>query len=384
MLKILLYAYSTGLFSSRKIAAALHTDVALRVLGNGLFPDFRTICRFRTRHRTDFSAIFVQVVQIAQSSGLVKLGTLAIDGSKVKANASKHRAMSYDRMKSEERRLRREIRKIVAAAKRRDRLEDEEFGRDFRGDELAAEIARRETRLETIRKAKKRLEERKAEEAREEDARKAREAEEDGRAPPKERPELRKHPKGKPRPKDQENFTDPDSRIMGTGGGQFEQCYNAQIAVDGEEQIIVGAWVSQSASDARLLLPTIERAVETTGQPPRRVLADAGYRNERVFRKLREMDIDGHVSVGREGKTSAEPDAKLTETRAMRRKLNTKRGRATYKKRKAVVEPPFAWIKAVLGFRRFSLRGLAKVRAEWDLVCSAMNLRRMSARIEWA
>ena len=183
MSRILLYAYSTGVFSSRKIAAKLGTDVAFRVLGAGLFPDFRTICNFRTRHRDDFAKVFVQVVQIAQEAGMAKFGTLAIDGSKVKANAGKHRAMSYDRMKSEEKRLRREIQRIIAATKRQDALEDREFGPDFRGDELPEELARRQKRLETIVAAKKRLEERKAREAREEDERKSRQAEAEGRPP---------------------------------------------------------------------------------------------------------------------------------------------------------------------------------------------------------
>lgn len=381
LLKVLLYAYSTGVFSSRKIAAKLETDVAFRVLGAGLFPDFRTICRFRTRHRDDFSNVFVQVVQIAQEAGLVKMGTLAIDGTKIKASASKHRAMSYDRMKSEEKRLRREVRKIVAATKRQDALEDREFGPDFRGDELPAELSRRETRLKTIQAAKKRLEERKAQEAREVDERKARQAEDQDREPPKERPELRKYPKGKPKPKDQENFTDPDSRIMLDGSGAFQQSYNAQIAVDEHEQIIVATLVTNVAPDVGHLIPIIDRAEQAVGTSPRRVLADAGYRSEENFARLRERKIDGYISLGREGKTPQR--IRLPETVAMKRKLGTMRGRATYKKRKWIAEPAFGWIKAGQGFRQFLLRGVDKVRAEWDLVCSATNLRRMATRMEW-
>jgi transposase len=382
MLRILLYAYSSGVFSSRKIAAKLETDVAFRVLGAGLFPDFRTICNFRTRHRDDFARVFVQVVQIAQETGLAKFGTLAIDGSKIKANASKHRAMSYDRMKSEEKRLRREIQKILAATKRQDALEDREFGRDFRGDELPEELAQRQKRLQTIVAAKKRLEERKAQEAREEDERKARQAGAEGRDPPKERPDLRKHPKGKPKPKDQENFTDPDSRIMRDGSGAFQQCYNAQIAVDGTEQIIVAALVTNTAADVGQLIPVIDRIEETVGIRPKRVLADAGYRSEENLEKLREREIDGYVALGREGKPAK--NIKLPETMAMKRKLGTKRGRATYKKRKHIGESPFGWIKAAQGFRQFLVRGIDKVSAEWNLVCAATNLRRMAARIEWA
>ena len=328
MLKILLYGYSVGIFSSRKIAAGLETDVALRVLGGGLFPDFRTICRFRNLHKKDFSQVFVQVVQIAKGAGLLKLGTLAIDGSKIKANASKHRAMSYERMQQEENRLRRQIQKIVAAAKRQDVLEDEEFGSDFRGDELPAELSRRETRLATIKAAKERLEERKALESQQKDERRAQQAEEEGREPPQERPELRKHPKGKPKPKDQENFTDPDSRIMCMASGHFEQSYNAQIAVDEKAQIIVGAWVSQTASDAHHLMPTLEEVEHNTAQQPRRVLADAGYRSEAVFRRLRDRGIDGYIAVGREGKNNIKT-ALLPETRAMQRKLRSVGERST-------------------------------------------------------
>lgn len=382
MLKVLLFAYSTGVFSSRRIAAKLETDVAFRVLGAGLFPDFRTLCRFRTRHRDDFTSVFVQVVQIAKEAGLAKFGTLAVDGSKVKANASKHRAMSYGRMKEEEKRLRREIRKIVAATKKQDSLEDQEFGPDFRGDELPAELARRETRLQAILAAKKRLEERKAQEAREEDERKARRAKEEGRAPPKERPGGRKHPKGQPKPKDQENFTDPDSRIMIDGSGAFQQSYNAQIAVDASEQIIVAALVSNAAPDARHLMPVIDQVEQIAGQRPRKVLADAGYRSEDNFTSLRERNIDGYISVGREGRSARK--FRRRETKAMQRKLGTKRGRATYKKRKHIVEPVFGWIKAAHGFRQFSLRGIDKVSAEWDLICSATNLKRMASRLRWA
>jgi transposase len=381
MLKILLYAYSVGIFSSRKIAAGLHTDVPLRVLGGGLFPDFRTICRFRNVHKKALSKVFVQLVQIAKDAGLVKLGTLAIDGSKIKANASKHRAMSYERMQQEENRLLRQIQKIVAAAKRKDVLEDEEFGPDFRGDELPAELSRRETRLATIKAAKKRLEERKALEAQQKDEARAQEASEEGRDPPRERPEQRKHPKGKPKPKDQENFTDPDSRIMCMASGHFEQSYNAQIAVDEKAQIIVGTRVSQIAPDAQHLMPMLEEVEHNTKEQPRRVIADAGYRSEAVFRHLRERGVDGYVAVGREGKDTSR--SALPETRAMQRKLRSKRGRKIYKKRKHVVEPVLGWIKSVIGFRQFSLRGLEKVNAEWTLVCAATNLRRMAARLSW-
>ncbi len=289
--------------------------------------------------------------------------------------------MSYDRMKAEEKRLRREIRKIVAATKKQDSIDDQEFGPDFRGDELPGELALREKRLKVIRDAKKRLEDRKAQEAREEDERKARRAKEEGREPPKERPELRKHPKGEPKPKDQENFTDPDSRIMKDGSGAFQQSYNAHIAVDESEHIIVGALVTNTAADVGELMPLIDAAETASGVTPRKALADAGYRSEENFKRLRQRGIDGYVSLGREGKGAVKVNR--PETKAMKRKLGTKRGRATYKKRKGIAEAPFGWIKAGRGFRQFLLRGLDKVNAEWQLVCTAINLGRMGSRLSW-
>lgn len=383
MLRILLYAYATGVRSSRKIAASLVTDVAFRVLAGELFPDFRTISNFRKRHQEEFAAVFSQVVQIAQEAGLVKLGTVAIDGSKVRANASRHRAMSYDRMQQEEKRLQQQIRAILDAADAEDRLEDEQFGPDFRGDELPEELASRRTRLHAIQAAKRRLEARKAQEARDEDQRKAERAKRQGKSPPKRRPELRKHPKGQPKPSDQENFTDPDSRIMDAGGGRFEQCYNTQIAVDDAEQIIVGSDVQQCAADAHHLIPMVDQVTAILHSKPRRVLADTGYRSEDNFEALDARGIDGFVAVGREGKPPPKLVSKLPRTRAMLDKLRTKRGRQRYRRRKCVVEPPFGWIKSVLGVAEFSLRGLAQVRAEWHLVCAALNLRRMASRMAW-
>jgi len=183
-----------------------------------------------------------------------------------------------------------------------------------------------------------------------------------------------------PEPRDQENFTDPDSRIMPTAGKSFEQSYNAQVAVDAKAQIVIAASVSQCPKDMGLLLPVVNAAFENTQQIPKRVLADAGYRNERDLDSLNALGIDGYVSIGREGKATRPPSAKCPHSQAMLRKLTTKRGRARYRKRKAIVEPVFGWVKRVLGFRSFSLRGLRKVAGEWSLVCLALNLRRMAAR----
>ena len=376
MLRVLIYAYSTGTFSSRKIARQLEENVAYRVLAENQMPKHRTISRFRQVHLDQFSDLFVQVVRLAAESGLAKVGTLAIDGSKVKANASKHKAMSYDRMNKEEERLKREIQAITRMAADVDEAEDVEFGPDFRGDELPEELARRETRLKTIQEAKERLERRKAEEARHADAKRKQKAEEEGREPPKERPSARKHPKGQPKPKDQENFTDPDSRIMKTSKG-FQQSFNAQVAVDGKSQLIVATMVTDCAADTEELIPMVELAMANTEKPVDRVLADAGYRSEENFFALENAGIDGYVPIGRQDKSAPTVKDDSPATGRMQRKLRTKRGRARYRKRKHLVESPFGWVKNVLGFRDFSLRGLRKVQGEWNLVCLALNLRRM-------
>ena len=375
MLRVLIYAYSTGTFSSRKIASQLCDSVAFRVLAGNQTPGHRSICRFRKNHIEQFGLLFAQVVRTAAETGMVKIGTLAIDGSKLKANASKHKAMSYDRMKEEEKRLEREIAAILKLAQDTDAEEDVELGPDFRGDELPEELRRRETRLERIREAKARLEKRKAEEAlAAEEAKKAAAAKEGRRFT--ERPDQRKHPKGEPKPKDQENFTDPDSRIMKTSKG-FEQCYNAQIAVDGDSRLIVGTVVDNCAADVGQLLPVLEVATENVGLPVNELLADAGYRSEENFAALERAEIDAFVPLGREGKSARDPGEGKEATARMQEKLNTDEGRARYRRRKHIAEPPFGWLKHVLGFRSFSLRGLVNVAGEFCLVALALNLRRM-------
>ena len=378
MLRVLIYGYSTGVFSSRKIATQLRENVAFRVLAGNQMPGHRTICRFRERHIEQFNNLFVQVVRLAAESGLVKVGKLAIDGSKLKANASKHKAMSYDRMKQEEARLQREIAAILKLATDVDAEEDVEFGEDFRGDELPEELRRRETRLQRIREARERLEKRKAEEAREAADEARRKAAAEGKQPAKQRATGRKRPKGEPQPKDQENFTDPESRIMKTSKG-FEQCYNAQIAVEGQSRLIVATVMTNCAADVGQLQPVIEVAMENTDAPVQRVLADAGYRSEDNLLALEAAEIDAYVAIGREGKSGDQRKPKRPATERMGRKLKSKRGRRRYRERKHIVEPVFGWLKNVLGFRSFSLRGMRKVAGEFHLVSLALNLRRMRA-----
>ncbi len=378
MLKVLVYAYATGTFSSRKIAAKLHEDVAYRVLGSDNFPAHRTISDFRKRHLPEFRELFVQVVQTALEVGLVKLGTVAVDGSKVKANASKHKAMSYKRMKEEEKRLRKEIRELMTEAKKTDDQEDKRYGKDRRGDELPAELARREDRLQSIRAARQRLEARQ----RETDREKGREPDDQDR--PGKRGKPFKRPFGEPEDRAQENFTDPDSRIMKRGSSGFEQCYNPQIAVDEAEQIIVATTVTQSASDVQELEPVLDQIKETTGQYPDKTLADAGYRSEANLQMLEKKGVEGFVAMGREknGETK-EPNPENHATCRMAKEMKTERAKKNYRKRKYLGEPPFAWIKSVMGFDQFSLRGFDNVTSEWNLACLAANLKRMHRKLGW-
>lgn len=377
MVKILVYAYATGTFSSRRIARKLEEDVALRILGAGNFPAHRTICEFRQLHLKAFARLFVQVVGLARELKLARFGTLSIDGSKVKANASKHKAMSFARMKDEEKRLKQEIKGLIGRAKSIDAAEDKLYGPDCRGDELPAELARRESRLEQIRAAKERLEERQR--AEDEAAGRVPDDDDEDDAP------RAKHKRsfGEPPPTKQENFTDPDSRIM-KRGKEFQQSYNAQIAVDDHAHVIVAADVTQCATDSGQLLPLLDQAVANTGVQPARVLADAGYRSEAVLAELEERGIDAYIALGREGKDLSTKAANAgPATKRMSRKLRTRRGEKWYRKRKWLAEPPFGWIKSALGFDRFSMRGVEKVRAEWKLVCLALNIRRMAKRIAW-
>ena len=375
MLKVLVYAYATGTYSSRKIARKLHEDVAFRVLAAENFPAHRTISDFRKHHLSDFESVFVQLVRIAKEIGLVKLGTVAIDGSKVKANASKHKAMSYGRMVTEAKRLRSEIRKLIKRAGKADAHEDKKYGPDGTGDDIPAEIARREERLKKIVEAKARLE------ARQKEMDRARGRKDDDDQQPRGRGRPPKRPFGKPPEKAQDNFTDPESRIMKTSKG-FEQCYNTQIVVDKQTQMIVAADVSQKTSDVNELKPMLDRTRKNTKGTPKRALADAGYASEENLKSLARRGIEGFVALGR-GEKGRQRAPTGKHGRKMYRRMQTCRGKEHYRKRKWIVEPVFGWIKSAMNFRSFSLRGLENVGGEWDLVCFAANLRRLNGKMEW-
>jgi transposase/IS5 family transposase len=377
MVKVLVYAYATGVFSSRKIARKLHEDVAFRVLGADNFPAHRTVREFRALHLGEFTELFVQVVRLAREMGLVKLGTIAVDGTKIKANASRHKAMSYARMQAAEVDLKAQISALVKKAAKTDEAEKNEPELD-----IPAEIERRQARLTAIEAAKARLEERQrlsdAQRGRTpDDERKPRDK--DGR-PKGGKPYQRDF--GVPAPKTQDSFTDPDARIMKRAGGGFDYSYNAQTAVDETAHIIVAAEVVNTSSDVQQL-PIVLKAVKAhTGSSAAQVLADAGYRSESVMAELANTQPDTElvIALGREGKVLTKPrDAqRYPHTVAMAAKFETEHGKTDYRKRKWIAEPPNGWIKNVLGFRQFSMRGLEKAKAEFKLVCMALNLRRMA------
>jgi len=362
MTKILLYGYCVGVFSSRRIERKLTEDVGFRILAAGNEPDFRTISDFRKLHLAALQGLFDQMLQIALRAGTMKLGQVMIDGSKVKANASKHKAMSYGRIQEEEKRLKEEVRRLLKQAEATDGEEDARYGRDRKGDELPAELARRETRLKRIREAKRALEERAREQAK-------------GKGKPEE--------KAQPKDTMQYNFTDPESRIM-PGGDGFVQAYNTQIAVEPIFQLIVANGVTQDTNDKQQLKPVVEAIREQAGQKPQEVVADSGYCSEANLKFLEKKNIEGFIATdkesyrGRDQSGARGPLPKgATRVDRMRRKLQTKVGAAIYSRRKTVPEPVFGQIKHARGFRQFLLRGLEKVQGEWAIVCLTHNILKL-------
>jgi transposase len=359
MTKILLYGYCVGVFSSRKIQKRLVEDVAFRVLAAGNQPDFRTISDFRKLHLKALEEMFQQMLRLTLETGAMKLGQVAMDGSKFKANASKHKALSYGRMEETEKRLRAEVRKLLSQAEAADREEDKRYGRGRRGDELPEELQRRETRIARIREAREALEERAREQARKE----GKDAEE-----------------AKPAAKTQYNFTDPESRIL-KGADAFVQGYNTQIAVEPAFQLIVGQRVTQAANDKQQLVPLLETIEQQSGQKPQGVVVDSGYCSEENLQYLDQRRIEGFVATEKQKHAPRNESCKpgplpigASRVERMERKLQTKVGAAVYATRKCIVEPAFGQIKQARGFRQFLLRGLEKVRGEWALICMTHNI----------
>ena len=491
MTALLLYAYCTGVFSSRKIERATYENVAFRVLAAGHHPHFTRINEFRRVHREALAGLFLQGLQLCQRAGLVKLGHVSLDGTKVQASASKHKAMSYERMQEKEKELVAEIEALFAQAAETDASEDAQHGAAQRGDELPEELRRRQSRLARIQAARAALAREAAaaraeileERARthraqaaaaaepaegkramaqaqacEEKARAVRvrsddddddagsassdgaaassppteeetgeasmDAEEEASGParmPAETPadaapgvatapgadlaapstddsmsplpghRVRHMQDGTPHAKAQRNFTDPESRIM-VKGKAFLQAYNAQAAVDAAHQIIVAEGVSNQAPDQEYLVPMLQRVVQNCGRPPEKLSADAGYFSHANVGACEQRGVDPYIATGREARRtppagSETPQNEVNEVttpeqhtrQRMKAKLATEEGRAIYARRKCIPEPVFGQIKEAMGFRRFSLRGLDKVRCEWGLVCLCHNLRKLFA-----
>ena len=427
MVALLVYAYCTGVYSSRRMERACHENVAFRVITGNRQPYFTTINDFRRVHRKHFEALFVEVLKLCREAGLVKLRHVAVDGTKVKANASRHKAMSYKRLVAEEKRLRREVRRMLAEAEAADGADNARHGEGVRGDELPDELRRRESRLKRLREAKARLEAeaRKArarvlreqaegmeataaghDDARVRKALRTKAAKRRARAdeldPPEEDPvggaeaeagsgalprrETRTTTGGLPADGAQANFTDPESSIM-KGADGFVQGYNAQLAVDDETQVIVAQGVTDQPPDNGNLVPMIERVEDHLDETPANATADAGYWNPEAEDGARALGTEAWVSTerqrhgAREGSDSEEqeetPDAEADPLKRMRSRLSSEEGRALYARRKAVVEPVNGQIKQARGFRQFSFRGIEAVGAEWALVCLCHNLLKM-------
>jgi transposase len=433
---LLLYAYCVGLPSSRKIERACYEDLPFRVLSGDQQPDHTRISEFRRRHLERLEDLFVQVLRLCQKSGLVQMGHVALDGTKVGANASIHKAMSHERMEKSEQQLRQEMRALLRKAELIDAQEDGRYGKGKRGSELPEELQRRESRLEKIRQAKAELE---AEAAAAQARRRQKQADaaakeaEQGDDDSKEKLSSRTHQKqqradtaralalqklqetgidpetvglgeaepmamptrglpsnaqGKPSPKAQRNFTDPDSHVMKSGNG-YIQGYNAQAAVDSKHQVIVAIGVSNQAPDVEHFLPMLERTIASTGTMPETFIADAGYWSEANAQACSDRGVDAYISTGRQkhgqqrapsrGPVPKDLDAKDR----MARKLRSKNGREVYARRKAIIEPVFGQTKENRGLRRFLLRGLEKVNGEWSLMSTGHNLLKLF-KFSWA
>jgi len=386
MVGLLFYAYCIGLPSSRKVEKATYEQVAFRILTADQHPDHDTIAEFRKGHLKALSGLFVGMLRLCREVGLVNLGHVSLDGTKVKANASKHKAMSYGRMEKKAEELEAEVKRLLAEAQVVDDAEDAKYGKGKRGDELPKELRFKQDRLRKIKEAMASLEQEakaQAEAKREEIRQKELSAQKEGKRRKGKKPKC---PGDKPDCKAQRNFTDPESRIMKDGASKsFEQAYNCQVAVDEESQIIVATNVTQQANDKQQLEPLVEEIKKNTDeQTPKKLSADNGYFSEPNVAYLEGEGIDGYIATGRQKHGDVPQSAgcgripnDATRLERMARKLRTKKGRETYSKRKQIVEPVFGQIKEVRGFRRFFLRGLENVSAEWDLICLTHNLLKL-------
>jgi transposase len=384
MVALLLYSYCRGIFSSRKIMQACQERMSFKVIVGDDIPNFRTISDFRKLHLKELQELFVQVLQLCQEAGLVKLDHIALDGTKIKANASRHKAMSYGRILKEEQRLTEEIKQLLAKAEAIDQQEDNEYGPNRRGDELPEELARRESRLKRIQEAKRTLESKAKAAARE--AQKHLEQEDSDDADKPKRGRKRKAISEVPAANKQYNFTDPESSIMKANNKGWDQCGNAQAVVDSEEQVIVACEVTNQSNDKQQFEPMLEQSQENVGEDKKikAASADSGYYSESNVKFAEDQEIDAYIATKRTKHNDPVPKVPrgrlpkdLSVQEKMSRKLRTKKGRDTYSKRKSIVEPVFGQIKRARGFVQFSLRGLEKMRGEWSIVCLTHNLLKL-------
>jgi len=392
MVCLLLYAYCIGVFSSRKIALACERNLAFMAIVGQERPDFRTISDFRKQHLEAFKDVFVQVVRLAGAAGLVKLGNVSTDGTKIQGNASRHKAMSYGYMQKEVERLREEIEALVTAAYQQDEAEEAVLG-SRRGDELPAELARREDRLATIEAAMRRLEARAKAEADAERQRRAEVEAERARTGTPRRGKVPQPVDDTPPAKAQTNFTDPELHIMQTNNKGWEYCGNAQVSVDGACQIILACDVTDAANDKQQAAPVAQATLATLTQAGIALpqdetgkahaipaTLDNGYYSAAAAQALEDLGFDPYMATGRQKHHAPEAeasDAPATAKERMAAKMRTPDGKACYARRKVIVEPVFGQIKEARGFRRFLLRGLQKIRGEWRLVCLGHNLLKL-------
>jgi len=380
MVKLLIYGYCTGKMSSRKLEQATHDEVPFRVLSCDQHPDHDSIATFRQRHLQELGQLFVQVLQLCERAGLVKLGHVAVDGTKIKANASKYQSLSYQRMKDIEPELAAEVERLLGAAQQLDDEEDRLYGKGKRGDELPEELRNPETRLAKIRSLIAELEAEAKAAAAQDQAGKEKPAAERSRRKWRRKWELSEQGEVVPTPKTKRNLTDPDSRMMKDGATKtFYQAYNIQVGVDEQAQIIVASKVVQSGADQEQLIPMLHQVEKNLGRMPERVSADAGYYSKAAITHDTVRAVDLYVPPNQRPSVRWEetqaPEATLQER--MWHKLGSKVGREVFSKRKVIVEPVFAQIKHIRGFRQFLLRGLPQVEAEWLLVCMTHNLLKL-------
>lgn len=392
MTALLLYSYSQGIYSGRRIAKACEERVDFMAITAMQHPDFRTICLFRKRHLSALGDIFAQVLGLCAEAGLVKLGHVALDGTKLAANASKHKAMSYGRMKQREAEYAAQVAEWLAQAESTDMAEDEAIGEQLRGDELPEWVKNKQARLKKMREAMAALEAEAAAAQAADDEEKAANACDDGPDGPDGdcgasvgdmADDAEPPPPKEPDDKAQRNFTDPESRIMKTADG-FEQAYNAQAVVDADSQVIVAAGLTNVGNDKQQLAPMIEQIRQCTGRLPRELSADNGYCSEANLEMLDRLGIRGYVATGRQKHGSASATggrARGEYTQAMSTRLKLGAYRSRYRLRKQTVEPVFGQIKSARGFRQFLMRGLDKVREEWNLICTSHNLVKLAKAV---